>query len=118
MTDHIKATTKAPELPAEVLVELLTKATAKSRGVHHFELVNIARLAYAAGVEACCDWLREEEFRGAANSLRSALRLKPPSEKEQALAYVTKMQASGRIDQNPAAMATIIRAIESLPDPQ
>jgi hypothetical protein len=120
MNDHNEPT-QTPELPPEVFAELLADAlrATKDRPASA-TTIELARLAYAAGadaeLEAICEWLREGRYSGVAIDLRTARRPKPVSLKQQALAYVERIQAGGMIDHNPAAMATIIRALESLPD--
>lgn len=85
-----------------------------------------AEWAYQLGanqkLEACCQWLEDEgsrqwledndyDFQRAAVEMRDAMRPKPPTLKEQAL-------AAARIEVNPHGKngALIIRALEALPE--
>jgi hypothetical protein len=63
-------------------------------------------------LEACCEWLFENGYKGTPMSLRAARRPKPPSLKEQAL------QALDRMDQLPTAedQHIIRHALEQLND--
>lgn len=100
-------------------------------------MMEVARLAYAAGadaeLEACCEWLNGESMSTVARwhvpgQLRAARRPKPPSLKKQALeafrrrrpeqCFVTMMDGT-RIEDPPGIsedMDVIRRALESLPD--
>ena len=137
MTTHVDPTepTQTPELPPEVFAELLVEACVR----HILSLEGIARLAYAAGakagakgeyqlgadaeLEACCEWLERDPYglltqasRGAiAGILRAARRPKPPNLKEQALEEFEELIHNGIAN---AGVATILRAIKSIPDPQ
>ena len=126
---NTEPTTQTSELPPEVFAELLSKSLEVP---YHSQRGEIARLAYAAGakagakdeyqrgadaeLDAICEWLREERYSGVAIDLRTARRPELMNEKAQALAYVARIQAGGMVAPSPAAMATIIRALESLPD--
>lgn len=88
--------------------------------------------AYAAGalagadaeLEACCEWLEQNQGRwDIPVSLRTARRPKPPSLKELALEAMREMQIEpciiNGVDINAAVRAkydTICRALEQLPD--
>ena len=70
-------------------------------------------------LEACCDYMQQEDFHGFAKELRAARRPKPPSLKEQALAALATADGADQpvvctvltADQH----AIIRRALESLP---
>jgi hypothetical protein len=131
MTNPTEPTTQTPELllskPPEVFAESLEVPSYSQR-------CEIARLAYAAGadaeLEAICEWLREKaKYPGLAVRLRAFRRPKPPSLKEQALDDLNSARrlsipqpdgscGVGGILLSAAQVANIIRALESLPDPQ
>ena len=75
------------------------------------------RLAFAAGadeeLQACINWLYENGWGQAVDGLRNTRRPKPPSLKELALAI---LDDAHRGDLGDDEVATIRRALESLPD--
>jgi hypothetical protein len=133
--------TQTPELPPEVFAELLEDARRAVKDRPAFATtIELARLTYAAGakagakgeyqrgadaeLEAICEWLEKDPYesltRGqVAGALRSARRPKPPSLKEQALEAIgapTQIGEARVIEHREHEL--IIRALESLPDPQ
>ena len=66
----------------------------------------------------CCEWLRSKDIlEPAIDALRAAMRPKPPSLKEQALALVSRPIADGYVQILDKAQADIVRrAIEQIPD--
>ena len=130
MTTHVDPTepTQTPELPPEVFAELLVEACVR----HILSLEGIARLAYAAGAKAGAKgeyqrgadaelkavllWLQSDPYTCHLTCrLRAARRPKPPSLKEQALEEFEELIHNGIAN---AGVATILRAIKSIPDPQ
>jgi hypothetical protein len=104
--------------------EFLGLSAAAGGSGHPFEACNyghalrIARAAYRLGadaeLEACCDWLEDNDVddpQWAAVEMRAARRPKSPTLKQDAL-------AAARIEVNPHGKngALIIRALEALPD--
>jgi len=70
-------------------------------------------------LEACCDYMQQEDFHGFAKELRAARRLKPPSLKEQALQELERvvtllMPVTG--PNKVERFAIIRRALEQLDD--
>ena len=63
-------------------------------------------------LEACCELLKADGYKGKAIDLRAARRPKPPSLKEQALALIN----SNKPYLDDTAMDTIRRALEALPN--
>jgi hypothetical protein len=75
----------------------------------------VARLAYRAGdddrLEACVRSLQDQTFSGAADQLRSAMRPKSPSLKQQALEHL-----GSECFPYTESISIIREALESLPD--
>jgi hypothetical protein len=77
---------------------------------------------YAAGadqeLEACCEWLFENDYDVAPVCLRAARRPKPPSLKEQALRILVENGTTldGRIELEPEDIPIIRHALEQLDD--
>jgi hypothetical protein len=71
-----------------------------------------------AELDACCEWLRSKDIlEPAIDALRAAMRPKPPSLKEQALAVVSRPIGDGFVQMLDKVQADIVRrAIEALPD--
>ena len=63
-------------------------------------------------LEACCQWLFENDYDVAPVCLRAARRPKPPSLKEQALAVIENSAICDHL--SPQDAATIRRALEQL----
>lgn len=74
--------------------------------------------AYAAGADAqlqeCVEWLHVNMFGRTARDLRSAMRPKPPSLKQQALEHLSQLDFGA--PPQPEQLITIRRALEALPD--
>jgi hypothetical protein len=117
-----------PDLTVEEFAQISQEAggSGQFKACNYAHAFRIAQRAYAKGadaeLEACCKWLEDEGFRQwledndydfqrAAVEMRDAMRPKPPTIKEQAL-------AAARIEVNPHGKngALIIRALEALPD--
>jgi hypothetical protein len=135
MTNPIEPT-QTPELSPEVFVELLAEAAER----HIISLEGIARLTYAAGakagakgeyqrgadaeLEAICEWLEKDPYESltraqVAGALRFARRPKPTNLKAQALYAMgapTQIGEARVIGHREHEL--ILRALESLPDPQ
>ena len=111
MTDH-------PITPPPELVQQLCDSAALSRSFKNISIREVDVLlileAFQAGaeqeLEACCELLKADGYKGKAIDLRNARRPKPPSLKEQALALVN----SNKPYLDDTAMVTIRRALEQL----
>jgi hypothetical protein len=69
-------------------------------------------------LEACCEWLMLNGYGTAISRLRDARRPNPPSLKEQALDALENLNGECLLEgfECPEKVATIRRALESLPD--
>jgi hypothetical protein len=83
------------------------------------DLVNeAARWGADQELEACCEWVAcdRDTYIGTADRLHAARRPKPPTLKEQALADLDTIQTHDSYGHQIAALSTIRRAIEALPN--
>jgi hypothetical protein len=82
----------------------------------HYHYITFCAAQWGADqdLEACCDWLFENDYDVAPVCLRATRRPKPPSLKEQALHELVDVYDRDRIDD--ATYDTIRRALEALDD--
>jgi len=112
--------TPPPELVAQ-WSETWHKAKVKHCGLPEYIATQAARWGADQQLEACCDyiggegqWFANPEHRLA--ELRAAMRPRPPSLKEQAIALVSRRIGDGFVQMLTDADAEIIRrALEQLP---
>jgi len=116
MTDQfVDANKMVPITPPPELVDQWWSEVGEVRSAGFRIALHIATQAARWGadqeLEACCEWLDNDDFRELSEELRAARRPKPPSLKEQALEIL-----NARFDALPPIDAgTIRRALESLP---
>ena len=67
-------------------------------------------------LEACCQWLFENDYDVAPVCLRASRRPRPPSDKEQALEAISRLCASVIHDDLKNDAAIVRHALEQLPD--
>ena len=108
MSDHL--ITPPPELVRQWMHE-----------ANHNELITPQVAAFAAQwgadmeLEACCDLLKADGYKGKAIDLRNARRPKPPSLKEQALAALHAVATGANdIREQHQDLDTIRKALEAL----
>jgi hypothetical protein len=90
--------------------ELVAQWASESFVTQHL-CTQIARWGAEVELEACCELLKADGYKGKAIDLRAARRPQPPTLKEQALDELTSAERL-----YPADWSTIRRALNKLPD--
>jgi len=114
MTDNNHPITPLPELVQQWLED---SAEDGAFGISHYIATQAARWGSDQELEACCKWLPKLPP-WSADDLRRHRRPKPLSLKEQGLAKLPKQpeNMASYLKLTPGDVATIRRALESLPD--
>lgn len=116
MTDH--PITPPPELVQQWLGDFF--GCVVSGELSHSERFLATRAAQWGAnkeLEACCEYMKHEDFHGFAKELRAARRPKPPSLKEQALDAYSALRYGPDGDRNEVQdWNAIRRALEALTD--
>jgi gamma-glutamyl:cysteine ligase YbdK (ATP-grasp superfamily) len=102
----------------------LVQEWATVNGTHYEDLATLCRqVAIQAAqwgaeqeLEACCEWMQDQELRNLAKQVRAARRPKPPSLKEQAQAELKRLIALIPTEGAIAMAEPIRRALEALPN--
>jgi hypothetical protein len=107
-----------PELFAEWLAEGYQESPSHNPGlVAAYVARKAAEWAADQQLEKCCEWLNFYAAFAEAADLRAAMRLKPPSLKEQALAELEEiMDELHEVTGSGFTASAIRRALESIPD--
>jgi hypothetical protein len=103
----------------------LVQEWATVNGTHYEDLstlcwqVAIQAAQYGADqeLEACCEWMQDQELRNLAKQLCAARRPKPPSLKEQALVALHAIAVGANdMREQTQDLDTVRRALEALPN--
>jgi hypothetical protein len=109
MTNH--PITPPPELVQQWVLESVTPGEDVCEGI----AIRAAQWGAAQELEACCEWMKDQELRKLADKLQYSRRPKPPSLKEQALALIEEHE-DGSWQPSRKVWETIRRALKELPN--